>query len=235
MEEIKVAKVNNREVPVVISDDKEALLAAKAAGRAIIGLWDPQKPDRDLSPAVFLVENPEDADPAFLERVARRHLGLPWRICETERLLIREIRSDDFTEIWDNQVGRGFSTLEELESYTKHQYSFYGYGFWALEIKESGDLAGVAGLTVPRPEEKTELYEVHFPEGEGELELGYHIFVPFRNMGYGGEACRAILSYARLELNPGRIIARISADNAGSKRLAVKLGLFPAWMDQKGK
>ena len=38
-----------------------------------------------------LITDVEDADEEFLERIARRHLGLPWTICETERLILREI------------------------------------------------------------------------------------------------------------------------------------------------
>lgn len=226
MQEIRYVKVNSREIPVVLSDEKEALLAAKAAGRAIVGLWDPEKPEKDLYPAVFLVEKMEDADREFLERVARRHLGLPWKICETKRLVIREIRGEDFTEIWDNQIGQGFSTLEELESYTKHQYTFYGFGFWALEEKREGELVGIAGVTVPRPDDKKELFAINYPEGDGELELGYHIFLPYRKQGYAEEACRAVLSYVERELEPGRIVARISEENIPSQKLARKLGFL---------
>lgn len=230
MQEIRYAKVNNLEVPVLISDEKEALLSAKADGRAIIGLWDPEKPDRDLSPALFLVEDVEDADEELLERVARRHLGFPWKICETKRLVIREIRGEDFTEIWDNQIGHGFLTLEDMESYTKNQYIFYGFGFWALAEKESGELVGVAGLTVPKADADTDTstFELSFPNGEGELELGYHIFSPFRKKGYAFEACEAILRYGRDELELGMVTARISKDNVPSLRLAERLGFHAA-------
>ena len=95
MQEWKIAYVNNREVPVLISDEKEALLAAKAAGRAIVGLWRPEQAMDEISAAKYVVENVDDATEEYLERVARRHLGWPWRICETERLVIREMFADD--------------------------------------------------------------------------------------------------------------------------------------------
>jgi len=149
MQEIRIAKVNRMEVPVLISDEKEALLAAKAAGRAIVGLWRPGMDMDMVSPARYVVEDLDDVTERFLERTARRHMGLPWKICETKRLVIRELFGDDFDEVWDNQVGRGFGSLEEFLSYTKHQYSFYEFGIWALVHKETGELAGVAGLKVP--------------------------------------------------------------------------------------
>ena len=99
MQETKIAVVNGREVPVLISDEKEALLAAKAAGRAIIGLWRPGQEMDEISAARYVVEDPQDATEEYLERVARRHLGLPWKICETERLVIREMFADDFDAV----------------------------------------------------------------------------------------------------------------------------------------
>ena len=106
MKEIRYAKVNGESIPVVISDETEALLAAKADGRAIIGLA-----GMDGNPAEFVLERLEDADEEILERAARRHLGLPWTICVTKRLIIREIFADDYEAIWENQVGTPASRL----------------------------------------------------------------------------------------------------------------------------
>lgn len=38
---VKEVTVEGIRYPVTVSDDNEALLAAAAAGRAIIGIWDP--------------------------------------------------------------------------------------------------------------------------------------------------------------------------------------------------
>ena len=83
--------------PVILSDENEALQAAKAAGRAIVGLWreNEEKQPADYSSCLYLITDPEDADETFLERVVRRHLALPWLIAETDRLIIREFSQDD--------------------------------------------------------------------------------------------------------------------------------------------
>lgn len=253
MQEWKIAYVNNREVPVLISDEREALLAAKAAGRAIVGLWRPEQAMDEISAAKYVVENVDDATEEYLERVARRHLGWPWRICETERLVIREMFADDFDEVWTNQIGLGFGSVEELEAYTKNQYTFYEFGFWALVEKESGKLIGVAGLKVPeedaegeviklvldvssREEEKTsgnteqnreqeDVNESVIAEDSDEiLELGYHIFRRSRQNGYAKEACEAILQYGAEELGTTRFMVRIDKENKISLRLADSLG-----------
>ena len=87
--------------PVILSDENEALQAAKAAGRAIVGLWreNGEKQPADYSSCLYLITDPEDADETFLERVVRRYLALPWLIAETDRLIIRE-----FSQIrWNRQ------------------------------------------------------------------------------------------------------------------------------------
>ena len=83
--------------PVILSDENEALQAAKAAGRAIVGLWreNGEKQPADYSSCLYLITDPEDADETFLERVVRRHLALPWLIAETDRHIIREFSQDD--------------------------------------------------------------------------------------------------------------------------------------------
>ena len=137
MQEIRTTYINGHEIPVLISDEKEALLAAKAAGGALIGLWRPGQEMDAISAAKYVVEDLNDVTEEYLERIVRRHLGLPWHICETERLLIRELFAEDYDEVWENQVGHGFGSVEELEAYTKHQYSFYEFGVWALVEKKT--------------------------------------------------------------------------------------------------
>lgn len=251
MRETRIVKVNEREIPVLISDEKEALLAAKAAGRAIVGLWRPGMDMGEISAARYAVEELSDATEEFLERAVRREMGLPWRICETKRLLVREMVGDDFDEVWENQVGRGFGSVEQLADYTKYQYGFYEFGFWALVEKATGELIGLAGLKVPEEDgtadEKVVVMERpaaggREPEqdneeeegralGQGDagksgltLELGYHIFRSFRRRGYGRESCEAVLRYGETSLGADRFIVRISRENAASMALAESLG-----------
>ena len=62
-----------------------------------------------------MVPDVEDADEEFLGRIARRHLGLPWAICETERLKIREIAEGDYEEIVENHVDAGLEFSHRLQ------------------------------------------------------------------------------------------------------------------------
>lgn len=208
---------------IVISDEKEALLAAKVAGRALIGLWNDK--GADLWPASYVVENLEDLDSRFLEQVVRRTYGLPWKIGETGRLLIREFQSEDAGKVpreeTDREEDRIFYTPENLSQYIQCQYGFYEYGLWALEDKKTGELVGKAGITQGcygrKPwKEEDMLY----------LELGYHVFKPYRRRGYAREACRKIVEVVtQAAQRPCCIYAKIDASNKASIRVAESCGL----------
>ena len=195
---------------VTVSDEREALLAAQAAGGAIIGIWDPESGREEAFPpgCLYLVPSIRDATPALLERAARRHLDLPLEIARTARLTIREFAAADPLEpesAWD---GDGvFSDREKREAYRRNQYRFFECGLWALVHTESGRLIGKAGITGG--------------------ELGYHIYPPFRRQGYAREACRAILQYAWEELNCPEIGLWVDSENIPSQALARALGFSP--------
>ena len=72
MQEIRYAMVDGEKVPVLISDENEALQAAKAARRAVVGLWREDGKENEWC-ADTLITDVEDADEEFLERIARRH------------------------------------------------------------------------------------------------------------------------------------------------------------------
>lgn len=203
---------------VVISDEKETLLAARAAGRVPVGLLH-ENGDQDLGAARFLVETPEAADERYLERVVRREIGLPWIIGESVRLMLREFTMADMNQVLrepdDQEADRVFYTPDKLEAYIRGQYGFYEYGLWAVVRKSDGKLVGKAGLTDCR----TGSCEAAVCP----MELGYHIFMPYRRKGYAEEACRMILNYAEQEYD-AQVYADVESDNTASVGLLEKLG-----------
>lgn len=225
----RTVRIDREEYIVVISDESEALLAAKAAGRAVLGLLGASEEAafRSMPAADYLVESLEDVEEIFLEQVVRRHLGLPWIIAETERLIIREFQEADaenvIREKTDTDADRIFYEVDTLKEYICCQYRFYEFGIWALVDKKSGALVGKAGLSCPEDGE--------FPvplEEDGDdrvvLELGYHIFEPYRRQGYAVEACQAILAYAREQWENCLIYAKIDASNEASIGVAKACG-----------
>lgn len=196
--------------PVVISDQKAALLAAQEAGRVIVG-WLHPGGDQDLSPARYLVEDPDAAGEHYLERIVRRHYGWPWTIAATSRLLVREFYAGDLEQLpkeaGDSGDDRIFTNNETLTAYIRSQYGFFEYGIWAVIRKTDHALVGKAGVT----------------GRGGRLELGYHIFRPYRKQGYATEACRAILKYAAAEFECP-VYADTNTSNVESIKVLKKLG-----------
>lgn len=248
---------------VVISDEKEALLAAKADGRALIGFE--TRPGLDLGPAPYVAQSWDALEEPFLEQVVRRAYGLPWRIADTERLFVREFQAGDEKQVLreetDTEADKVFQAAQSLSRYIECQYGFYGYGLWALVEKATGRLVGKAGISQAAPAEAApELWEeaasnlpaeaalasqvetaqrllaetaLKFPAEAAPtpqaclcLELGYHIFGPYRHKGYAKEACGGIL--ALLEENAPRpycVYAKIDASNKASIQVALGCGL----------
>lgn len=203
----KKVTVEGRTYPVTLSDDKEALQAAYAAGGAIIGIWSPSSKE-SFKNCLYLVEDPRGADRKLLEKAVRRRFGLPLIIGVTERLIIREFRKEDPLEEeevpeFDNRV---FCERSLRDAYIENQYVFCECGLWALVERKSGLLIGKAGIT----------------DGE----LGYHIYKPFRGLGFAEEACRRIIGYGTRELLLDRLKLSVSGDNRPSIRLAEKLGFI---------
>lgn len=204
---VKEVTVEGIRYPVTVSDDNEALLAAAAAGRAIIGIWDPSvRPlGAGFDACLYLVCEMEAADDMLLEKAVRRQYGLPWIIAQTKRLLIREFTKDDPLEAESADDGDGvFSDRARREDYIDNQYRFHECGLWALVLKKSGVIIGKAGITAGQ--------------------LGYHIYGPFRGRGYAFEACSAILGYAEEELGLRHVRIKTGEGNEASVRLAEALG-----------
>ena len=213
---------------VLVSDDPKALLAAKAAGRAFVGV-EGEDPGH-LAPAgdiPFRIPSFEDASPELARLVLLRHLGKPWIIGETKRLVIRELTGEDAGRIPAGECSgaeRVFACRELLEAYISRQYGFYEYGTWAVTRREDGALLGLAGVTNPDlPPELERHLEAQGP-GRPWLELGYRIFAPFRRQGFGREALEEILAYSHQVLEV-RLCAVIAETNTASRALAGRLGL----------
>ena len=223
---------------VVISDEPEALLAAKAAGRAIIGVeehggeeWNGQERAKSTDGSLcapYIAPGWEYATVELAELAARRFLGLPWIIGETKRLLIRELRAEDVDLVPEEEELSAeeelFRDREKLAAYVKAQYGFYEYGTWAVVRRMDGQLVGLAGVSQPRlPGALACCLEESAVSGRF-LELGYRIFAPYRSRGYAAEACREILEYTR-EVLDCRVCALIAEQNKASRRVAESLGM----------
>jgi RimJ/RimL family protein N-acetyltransferase len=140
---------------------------------------------------------------------------------ETERLILRMFREDDFEAyariFGDPDVARYLSgrPLERWEAW-RHMafvlghWALRGYGLWAVEERSSGRLVGRVGL--------------HYPDGWPGLEVGWALGREDWGKGYATESARPALAYAFTEIGCVHVISLIQPANVASIKVAERLG-----------
>ncbi|HYP52908.1 MAG TPA: GNAT family N-acetyltransferase [Pyrinomonadaceae bacterium] len=140
---------------------------------------------------------------------------------ETERLILRAWREDDFDtyermcadpDVMRYIGGKPLSRLEAWRSmaYMVGHWHLRGYGHWAVEEKASGRFAGRMGFLNP--------------EGWPGFEAGWSLAREFWGRGYATEGARRMLDYAFDEMNREHVISLIHPDNRASINVAEKMG-----------
>jgi RimJ/RimL family protein N-acetyltransferase len=147
-------------------------------------------------------------------------------VVETERLELHELSSESPEDIaflrkllnepsfLKNIGDRGVRSLGDARAYLvkgpEASYRANGFGLYRVQIKRTGETAGLCGL-VNRPT-------------LADLDLGYALLPEFCGRGYAVEAGAAVLSDARARLDIRRIVAIVDPRNAASIRVLEKLG-----------
>lgn len=228
---------------IVIEDSCNGTRAAKAAGMACLGFVNPHSGNQDLSQADYLFEDFGGISEPFVRMVHNHCFGLPWKVLETDRLVIREMCEGDIDalmEIYSSPAITRYMDglyprqreLDYMRDYISNVYGFYGYGMWMVE-KKDGTVIGRAGIEYYENVGKKENECVGIltagernshDDGEDCHLLGYVIAENEQRKGYGFEACSAVIGYAFRELGISKICVRIQRDNLASIGLAEKLG-----------
>ena len=115
-------------------------------------------------------------------------------IIETERLILREMQPGDFDALYrvlaDSDIMRHYPyTFDEKRvrgwiERNMERYRIFGFGLWAVCLKESGEVIGDCGLTMQNI------------GGVIKPEIGYHIRADKQRMGYAKEAAKAVCDWA---------------------------------------
>lgn len=143
-------------------------------------------------------------------------------IIETPRLRLTALTEDHFNDYASmladpdstRWVGDG-EPLERADAWRSlamllGHWQLRGYGMWALELIDTGEFIGRAGLMCP--------------EGWPDLELGWMLKPKYRHCGYATEASTAVLDFAWTRLHAPRVISLVRLGNDESDRLAERLG-----------
>lgn len=149
------------------------------------------------------------------------------RELETPRLRLRLHRKEDLlprAALWSNpdvvrHIG-GFTRTTE-ESWNRMvfligHWQINGYGYWAIEDKESGRFIGEVGFMDAKRD-----MELPFPSS---FEAGWVLAPPFHKKGLAYEALIGAHDWLKRTINPPSSFCIIHPENLPSIRLAEKLG-----------
>jgi ribosomal-protein-alanine N-acetyltransferase len=147
---------------------------------------------------------------------------------ETERLILRELVPSDAEAMFlldSNQNVHQYlgnnpvKSIEECQNYIvniRNQYVQNGIGRYAVELKETNEVIGWAGIKfITEPENN----HVNF------YEIGYRFQEAHWGKGYGYEAAKAWLDFGFNEMNIPKMYASVNKENVASKKILEKIGL----------
>lgn len=143
-------------------------------------------------------------------------------IAKTERLVLREFEESDALSFFelnnDPEVLKytgdlAFQSIEEARQFLINydHYKKYGFGRWAVLLKESNQFIGWCGIK-------------YFAEKEYH-DIGFRFFRKHWNKGYATEAALASLHVAFNDLQLTSIHGRAMKDNIGSIKVLEKIGM----------
>ena len=145
------------------------------------------------------------------------------KILETKRLYLREMNQADFDSLCrilkDEEVMyayEGAFTDQEVREWLDRQISRYqkwGFGLWAVILKETDRMIGQCGLTM-QPW-----------KGQEVLEIGYLFERAHWHKGYAIEAARACRTHAFDILKADEVCSIIRDTNTASQKVAVRNGM----------
>lgn len=142
---------------------------------------------------------------------------------ETERLLLREMVQPDYGALCkilqDEDVMyayEGSFSDDEVQEWLDKQisrYKEYGFGLYAVILKETGEMIGQCGLTMQD-------YKC-----EKVLEIGYLFQKAYWHKGYAIEAAKACKEYAFTVLKADEVFSIIRDTNIASQNVAKRNGM----------
>ena len=144
-------------------------------------------------------------------------------ILETQRLILREMTQADLPALrrilQDDETMVAYNGAfdeAETQAWLDRQlarYAQYGFGLWAVVLKQTGEMIGQCGLT---------MQPWH---GDEVLEVGYLFNRAFWHHGYATEAARGCMEYAFDRLGAKEVCSIIRNTNQPSRRVAERNGM----------
>lgn len=141
---------------------------------------------------------------------------------ETERLILREMTTDDFEALYqvlaDADIMAHYPyTFDEKRVMNwirrnAERYNTFGFGLWAVCLKDTGEMIGDCGLTM------------QMINGQIRPEIGYHIRKDMQRKGYAKEAAIAVRNWAFQNTPFNRLYSYMKDSNEPSAKTALAYG-----------
>lgn len=142
---------------------------------------------------------------------------------ETSRLVIRTLSSDDAEKlaavVTDEKTmqytASGIIPQSQIPAYIqkcKQDNEQTGFGYWAIECKDSGQLVGLCGLN------RHEIYGTEY------LHLNYRLATAFLGKGFATETANGMKAYCFEQLQQNVLFAIIEPSNLDSINVAERCG-----------
>ena len=142
---------------------------------------------------------------------------------ETDRLILRELTMDDFACLYeilsDEETMKHYpkpfdeKKVKDWISWNIDNYETFGFGLWAVVLKENNQMIGDCGVTM------------QIIDGQIKPEIGYHINEKYQRRGYATEAAKICRDFI-FENTPFNIIySYMKYTNVGSYSVALNNGM----------
>jgi len=141
---------------------------------------------------------------------------------ETDRLILREMAEDDFDALYavlaDSDIMQHYPYTfdeERVRGWIRkniERYKIFGFGLWAVVLKETGEVIGDCGLTM------------QIINGQIKPEIGYHIRKDYQRSGYASEAARAVRDWTFMNTPFNIIYSYMKYTNVPSYMTAIAYG-----------
>lgn len=141
---------------------------------------------------------------------------------ETKRLFLRDMTNSDFDALYkvlsDSDIMQHYPyTFDEKRvrgwiDKNIERYKIFGFGLWAVCLKETGEMIGDCGLTM------------QFINGQIKPEIGYHIRKDCQMKGYAKESAIAVRDWAFKNTPFNIIYSYMKKSNTASCKTAMSWG-----------
>ncbi|MBR5648678.1 GNAT family N-acetyltransferase [Pseudobutyrivibrio sp.] len=142
---------------------------------------------------------------------------------ETTRLLLRNYTMDDFDALYeimsDSETMKHYPAPFDADrtkgwiTWNLENYKKYGFGLWAVVLKETGEFIGDCGITIQNI------------DGEMLPEIGYHIHKKYWKRGFAKEAAQAVRNWVFQNTQYDTIYSYMKYTNVASYSTAVANGM----------